>query len=159
MTDVITEARFALRLYQNELAAKLGASRRTGQRWTTGESRPAAHQFLELAKLLLPVDRGLAARAAAEAGTTLQAAGLVHPEPPAPPPVAPRGVVDAVVCAAAEAMNLPPGAVRSAVLAAFARAREIGLSVEMVESALSEKGLAEQPAAEKKQQRQLAKKG
>jgi hypothetical protein len=41
-----------------------------------------------------------------------------------------------VVCAAAEAMERMPRDVRPALLAAFRRAREIGLSVDMVERVL-----------------------
>ena len=37
--------RAALGMTQNELAAAVGASRRTGQRWTRGQSMPAAHQY------------------------------------------------------------------------------------------------------------------
>jgi hypothetical protein len=46
-------------------------------------------------------------------------------------------LVDAVVCAAAEAMSLSPQAVRPAVLAAFARARDAGLTLDAVVEVLA----------------------
>jgi hypothetical protein len=92
-----------------------------------------------MALLVHPVDAALAAEIAAAGGTTLDALGLV----PATAPAAPHGsggppdrVVDAVVCAAAEAMQVMPQSVRPAVLAAFACARELGLTVEGVERVL-----------------------
>ncbi|MDP9001553.1 MAG: hypothetical protein M3O46_15745, partial [Myxococcota bacterium] len=41
-----------------------------------------------------------------------------------------RTLIDAVVCAAAEALDVSPRAVRPALLAAFARASELGLTLE-----------------------------
>jgi hypothetical protein len=40
------------------------------------------------------------------------------------------------VCAAAEAINVPPRDVRPALLAAFARARRLGIAIATVETAL-----------------------
>jgi hypothetical protein len=45
-------------------------------------------------------------------------------------------VVDAVVCAAAEASDTKPGEVRRMLLAAFSRAREIGIDTAFVERVL-----------------------
>ena len=45
-------------------------------------------------------------------------------------------VVDAIVCAAAEAIDVTPKAIRPALLAAFRRARVIGLGVDAVANAL-----------------------
>jgi hypothetical protein len=56
-------------------------------------------------------------------------------------------LTDAVVCAAAEALNVPPPAVRPALLAAFRRAREVGLRLEDVERVLSD--AIERPRAAK----------
>ena len=52
--------------------------------------------------------------------------------------------VDAVVCVASEAFGVIPSAVRATLLAAFRRARELGLSCEEVEQAL-EKALKPPP--------------
>ncbi len=78
---------------------------------------------------------------------TLESLGLAPPlaaqaAPPAPPlpppPPLPDAVVDSVVCAAAEAMQMMPRDVRPGLLAAFAKAREIGLPVDRVERVLRE---------------------
>jgi hypothetical protein len=143
-------ARIALGTTQVGLGASLGVARRTAQRWSD-HGVPSYH-LPDLARLVYPHDPALAAEVAAAAGTSLEALGIVQPPPPpapaalpptppppAPPPPPPDGVVDAVVCAASEAMGLMPGAVRPGLHAAFARALEIGLSVELVERALRAK--------------------
>jgi hypothetical protein len=93
------------------------------------------------------VNASFAAEIAIGADTTLEALGIVRPPPPAAPPPLPAppqpalgSVVDSIVCAAAEAVDLSPGAIRPALVAAFARARELGLGVEAVEGALAGKG-------------------
>jgi len=139
-------ARRALDVSQNGLAEKLGVSRRTGQRWSAG-SGPVGTDLLNMARLVYPADAALAAEIAAAGGSTLEALGVLPPPPPpapAPPPpvpvTPPDRVVDAVVCAAAEAMQVMPQAVRPAVLAAFACARELGLTVDGVERVLRASG-------------------
>jgi hypothetical protein len=138
---LLSKAMFALEAgSQGAFGELLGASRRTGQRWALGQSTPSQPEFLELARLLYPVNPALAEEAARVAGTNLVAMGLVVvPPPPEPPkPFIPPAdkIMDSVVCAAAEAMNVMPGAMRAPLLAAFTRAREIGLTVEMMEEAL-----------------------
>ena len=49
---------------------------------------------------------------------------------------------DAVVCVAAEVMNVPPAQLRPVLLAAFRRGRELGLTCEEVEMALGGAGEA-----------------
>ena len=121
-------AREALGTTQAALGKMLGVSRRTAHRW--GASGVPSHELTGLARLVLPHDRALAVRIAAAVGTTLEAAGIEQPPPPpAPPP-------DGVVCAAAEAMEMMPREVRPGLHAAFARAREIGLTVDVIEHAL-----------------------
>jgi transcriptional regulator with XRE-family HTH domain len=143
------KARGVLLISQRGLGELLGASRRTVQRWDSGRGGPSAGQLAHLAAAVHPRDASLAAKIAAAAGTSLEQLGLVRPAPSvAPPPVVkalavpppspPAHLTDAVVCAAAEALNAPPPAVRPVLLAAFRRAREVGLRVEDVERALSE---------------------
>jgi len=149
---MLHEARIALHLSMNGLAEALGASRRTGQRWSAGRSTPSDPQLHRLVALVHPRDPDLAASLAAASGTTLQALGLVLPAPagpPAPAPV-PDRIVDAVVCAAAEAMDMTPRAVRPAVAAAFAAARELGLTVEGVDQVLGRRATADRVQASKK---------
>jgi hypothetical protein len=59
-------------------------------------------------------------------------------------------MVDSIVCAAAEAMDVVPRQVRPALLAAFARARRLSLSTEVVEKALGGTGEVTEPAAREK---------
>ena len=140
-------ARAALHLTQVDLAEALGASRRTGQRWDADKSYPSNAQLRDLAKRVHPVDPKLASEIAASMDTTVETLGLVPPPPapsaqPSPPPLpAPpvASVVDSLVCAAAEAMDIVPRAVRPALLAAFTRARELQLTFEAVEKALQGK--------------------
>ena len=71
-------------------------------------------------------------------------AALPAPSPPpsplastALPPWHASVLLDAVVYAAAEAMAMAPQVVRPAVLAAFVRARDVGMTMEGVIAALS----------------------
>jgi hypothetical protein len=131
-------SRKALATTQEELGRMLGISRRTAQRWSS-QGIPS-YSLADLARLVHPRDPALASEIMAALGTTLEAAGIVRPAPPpAPAPAVaavPDGVVDAVVCAAAEAMEMMPNDVRPGLLAAFGRAREIGVTVELVERVL-----------------------
>ena len=133
-------SRAALRTTQVRLGDMLGVSRRTAQRWS--DHGVPGYGLGKLASLVYPHDTRLAAEIAAAAGTTVDALGLVPPPPPPAPaapaalPPPPDGVVDAVVCAASDAMDMMPRDVRAGLHAAFARAKEIGLTVEMIERAL-----------------------
>jgi transcriptional regulator with XRE-family HTH domain len=131
----------ALKMGQARLGERLGVSRRTVNRWTAHGITFSPGQASRLAALVHPANRALAARIAATQGETLESLGLEKPAPPAPPPAPPpeppRYAVDVVVCAAAEALDVSPRAVRPALLAAFQRAREAGLTIEHVEKALT----------------------
>jgi hypothetical protein len=96
-----------------------------------------------LVAMVHPHDADLAVELAMTLGQTLESLGVVPPPPlppppapPAPPPTPSAAIVDSVVCAAAEAMELTPGDVRLGLHAAFARAQELGLSVGGVVDAL-----------------------
>jgi transcriptional regulator with XRE-family HTH domain len=140
------QARHTLMLGQKGFGDLLGASRRTVQRWDGGKGGPSADQLARLASAVHPRDASLAARIAAAAGTTIEQLGLVRPEPAAAPadtpalrPSSPPShLIDTVLCAAAEALNASPSAVRPVLLVAFRRAREVGLRVEDVEHSLEE---------------------
>jgi DNA-binding XRE family transcriptional regulator len=124
-------SRDALHLLQSQLSKKLGISRRTGQRWDSGESAPAIHHYQELAKMVFPVDPALAKELAAAGQTTLEALGLVGRSSPA------QRALDSILCAAADVLDLAPRIVGPALAAAFERMRELGVSVEDVERALA----------------------
>jgi len=150
MVPLLVRARRALDLpSQGALGEALGSSARSGQRWERDESKPSADQVHQLARRVSPIDAALAAELAEASDTTLLALGLEVPPapavvttaapvapPPPPPPPDPIHIVDTVVCAAAEAMQLMPEAIRPALRAAFRRARLTGLSVEDVDRAL-----------------------
>ncbi|HEV3191006.1 MAG TPA: hypothetical protein VGY54_10940, partial [Polyangiaceae bacterium] len=61
-----------------------------------------------------------------------------------------RAFVDAVVCAAAEALDVSPRGVRRALAIAVARARETGVSLDVLGETLAHRG------AKKKQKRKAA---
>jgi transcriptional regulator with XRE-family HTH domain len=137
---VLVDARRKLGMSQREFGPALGSSHRTASRWDAGHSRPSPEDLARLAAMLLPVDHALAAEAASHAGETLESLELVAPLPPAAAPLAtptPEHLIDAVVCAAAEAHDCSPRAIRATLFAAFRRARQVGLTVEAVEMALA----------------------
>jgi hypothetical protein len=158
-------SRQALGLNQAGLADLLGSSLRTVQRWEAGRSTPYSWNLEKLADAVRPHNPELASKIdvwaprpapPAPPGMPVAAAPMASPPPPLPPPappppVIPAGVlVDAVVCAAAEAMTAAPQAVRPAVLAAFARARDAGLTVDGVLAVLAPPPPAEPVAAKGK---------
>ncbi len=135
-SDLLARTRQALNMVQLELALSVGASRRTGQRWDAGQSMPGPHQWIQLAERVYPIDAALAAELAAAGDTTLAALGLVKP-PATGATAATRTctdahLVDSVICAAASAIDATPQAIRPALIAAFARAGEMGLSVDAI---------------------------
>lgn len=149
---LFARAHFALAMTHGKLGEALGVSERTVSRWHQRGPSLSERQFAALARLVYPRDPALAAALAREAKESLESLGIVAPPPVAPPPSPQQGalpvtaVIDAVVCAAAEALDLPPGPVRSAVRAAFRRARELRLTVEDVDSALAPAPAAKSPA-------------
>jgi hypothetical protein len=161
MVPLLVRARRALDLpSQGALGEALGSSARSGQRWERNESKPSADQVHQLVRRVHPVDAALAAELAEASDTTLLALGLEAPPapavvttaapeapapPPPPPPPDPIHIVDTVVCAAAEAMQLMPEAIRPALRAAFRRARLAGLSVEDVDRALHPRAKTQTP--------------
>src|SRR5262249_27556266 len=102
-------------------------------RWELGQSVPSSHQLRELARAVFPIDPKLAEACALASATTLEALGIVQRRPP---PSAQR-LADSVVCAAAEAMNVPPTAIRHALLAAFQRAVALDLDLSTLIRGLS----------------------
>jgi DNA-binding XRE family transcriptional regulator len=155
---LLGDARRALGLNQAQLADLVGSSKRTVQRWETKRGLPSSRDLATLAAHVHPHDAETAADLAAAIGQTLESLGIVAPPappppPPAPPPAPPPGpppmprdlAVDAVVCVASDALGAMPAAVRGGLLAAFRRARQLGLSCEEVERAL---GAAPKPEAE-----------
>jgi hypothetical protein len=137
---LLTDARRTLGMSQREFGPALGSSHRTATRWDSGASVPFELELRKLAELLVPIDQELATEAAAHMGETLESLGLVAARPPAKPvapPTPPEDLVDIVVCAAAEASDVSPRAMRTLLYVAFRRANQVGLTVEQVERALA----------------------
>lgn len=141
LRHLIERSRQKLGMSQVGLARAVGASPRSGQRWVAGQSRPRRAQLVALVRLLAPVDRELAELVAVQAGVTLAPPPPMPPTPAALPSQAAlvaRATADAIVCAAADAIDLAPRLVRVALAAALARARELGVDPAALEGALSE---------------------
>jgi DNA-binding XRE family transcriptional regulator len=129
------DARIALHLTQRELADLVGTSLRTVQRWEAQRSHPASWEIHRLADAVRPHDAALASeldelapRPAPPPPPVAQVPTSAPAPPPSPLPAA--VLLDSVVCAAAEAMTLAPQALRPALLAAFARAKDAGLTID-----------------------------
>jgi transcriptional regulator with XRE-family HTH domain len=135
--ELVVRSQQALGMSQRELAEHLGSSQRTGSRWVAHQSRPSESQFERLAREVYPRDPDLARLLARAAGTNIEAL-IPRPVVVSPPPKPPPTVfdADAIVCAAADAMNVAPSLVRPAVNAAIARAKAMGIALEDVASFL-----------------------
>jgi transcriptional regulator with XRE-family HTH domain len=141
--QTVRAARAALDMTREDFAASVGSSFTTVGRWERGHSIPADHHFIEMARLLYPVDRDLAEQAASMARETLVSLGIEQAPPPGPRPAAALrasltavDLTDIVVCAAAEACRGTPADMRAALLAAFRKARQLGLHDDEIESSL-----------------------
>ena len=136
--ELVWQARSELNLDNQRLADLVGSSLRTVERYNEkqGGLNDRSHNE-SLIHAIHPKNPELAFELAEACGTRLEALGLVPPKrtEPAPPPTPPRPAArpehaDSVVCAAADALNISPAAVRPAVAAAFAKANALGMSVE-----------------------------
>jgi len=143
LMPAVYEAQRVLSLNQKELADLVGSSQRTVQRWVVRRGGLYPDHVTKLAVAVHPRDPALARRLAATIGQTLESMGLVVPPAPAPvvpaapPPVASPEpspslplLVESVVSAAAEALDVSPRLARPAVLAAVERAKAAALSVD-----------------------------
>jgi transcriptional regulator with XRE-family HTH domain len=150
VAPLLTHAQHALGGTQTTLGELVGVTRRTVWRWQSGQSFPPVPSLETIARKVHPVDPALAERLAAAAGATLEGLGIVAPKPahkpdPLADPARRRVYVDSVVCAAAEAVDLPPGVVRRALAIALSRARETGVSLDGLADALSPHAAQKKP--------------
>ena len=134
---LLRRAKLTLGEDQIGLGRIMGVSKRTMTRWMHGVVFLAKPQAAPLARAVHPLDPQLASELALASGSSLEELGL------APPPASKEGMaaarlrLDTVVCAAAEAIDASPRAVRAALLAALQRAREVGLTPDELEAALA----------------------
>jgi hypothetical protein len=153
-TDLVARASLALGLTNAMLAQIMGYSTRTIERRNRSGDWIGEFHLHPLARAVYPRDPKLAAELAKAGGTTLEKLGCVPAASPVaapPPPQLPAPTLDhlgdSIVCAAAETMNVPPPAVRPALIAAFARARQLGLSLEAAENGVRGRSAAGQAEA------------
>ncbi len=130
LQHVVYDALRALNYLQQDVAELLGISVRTVQRRSNWGFVSSADYEL-LLRALQPTNPALAAELAQATGHDLAALGLV-PRPPPPrvePPLPPARLehAEAVVCAAADAMNVVPRDARPVVAAIFERALALGV--------------------------------
>jgi hypothetical protein len=149
ISALLVAAQRALGLNQERLGKILGGvTRRTVWRYQGGHSTPQPHELHDLARHVFLVDASLAGQLAAASGATLESLGLVTAAPKAEAtpvslalapvdPIQARLLADAVVCAAAEALDVSPRVIRSVLHTAFVRASETGLSVDAIAKALA----------------------
>jgi len=126
--ELVAAGQAALRLTHAQFGPLLGSSQRSSERWASRRASPSDAQLEELASQVLGVDPDLAAEIAVVVGKPLYPEGG---------PPSPARLAEAVLCAAAEVMDASPRALRPALRIAFARARELGLSLEQMEQALA----------------------
>jgi len=135
---LLAETCVTLGMTHGALGKMLGMSRRTVSRWAREGTVLSRNNLVTLARAVHRRDRRLAGEFAAQAGETLVSFGLEVPVVQVPAPIgAPGKLLDAVVCAAAEALDASPRKVRPALLAALRCAREAGLTMEQMETMLS----------------------
>jgi hypothetical protein len=155
--SAFVRAQMKLGLNQEQMGKLIGVSRRTMSRWSGSIPGVTEQQVYTLARAVHPKDPAIAAELAGHIGQTLESLRIVAPPPPPvpapPPPPPPRTLppiplmVESVVCAAADALETKPAAVRDALSAAFVRAKRMGLSVEEVVAALAPAPDPSAPAA------------
>jgi hypothetical protein len=136
MVDLLFDAQAALEATNLALGKQLGVSSRTISRWQMGQTALAPKYLAELAPLVYPRDKELAADMAAAAGTTLDALGVTKPAAPAPTGDELRRALDAVVLAAADAGDISPRAARPAIAAALRAVKDSGIAVDALIEAL-----------------------
>jgi transcriptional regulator with XRE-family HTH domain len=134
LSRLLARASAHLSLTNQEMGQRYRSSRNTVGRWLAGRSTPTPAVIVQIARDVFPIDAALAAGLAGAVNETLETLGLVTPPPPPPPPPGRSlgHLADMVLCAAAETVGQPPGALRPLLVTAFERASAIGLGVEEV---------------------------
>ncbi len=132
---LVFQARRLIAYTNREFAELQGVSIRTVIRHQREGGVASPFRYEPIIRAVYPKDRALAAKLAAATGHDLVTLGL-EGQAPVPPKLRPEHA-DAVVYAAADALGLAPRQVRPAVLAAFARAGELGLDLRELAAAFA----------------------
>jgi hypothetical protein len=151
LNELATRSQLALGLSHREFGTLLGVSGRTSERWAASQSTPGRDQLALVARHVHAEDPELAAEIAAHLGQSLESLGIAAQQP-ATRTVSTPQAVDIVVCAAAEAIDVSPRTIRTALHAAFKHARTLGLDVATLEAALAPRE-ASPPASAKRPSR------
>jgi hypothetical protein len=145
---ILIDAQRALSMTQREFGYAVGSSHRSAVRWAAGQATPYEGHLRNLAKLLHPHNRVLAAEVADYIDESLVSLGIEAPPPPPPPPLPPpppplpappvpaEHLVDLLVLTAVEITGAAPAPTRTLLHAVFKRAGDVGLTVETAEKAL-----------------------
>jgi hypothetical protein len=144
LSVLLFEARRALHMNRQDIGQAIGWSYRTIVRWEGRQTDVYSPSLLKIVPRVHAVDPQLAAEIAMACGSSLARLGIgAAPAPnvaaaPQQAPVSVEHLADSVACAAADAMHAAPEAVRPALLAAFRRARELGMTFDDVENAMAQ---------------------
>lgn len=125
----------ALQLTQKEFGDLFGKTKRTVQRWERHGALLFPDDVEPLVRALRPIRPDLADQVTEAARKTAGRIGLAPSASASGASIEER--IDLVVRAAADAIGATPEAVRPAVGAAFARARDVGLDVKAVVDSLA----------------------
>lgn len=118
--------------------ARAKVSPRTMVRWAHDRRPPSVRALRKLVAAVADVDPAAARKLVAAAGADEREVGVDIPEPglPSTVPIPLLYAIDAIVCAAADRVNLTPAQLRPALEAAFYRAGELGLSIPIIAAGL-----------------------
>jgi transcriptional regulator with XRE-family HTH domain len=152
MAETLRRCRVAAGLSKKALAERLRLTPQSIARWEDDYRSPSSGALRNLVRLFYEINPALAQAIADAAGEPLATFGILPraeptavatppivmapPSPPSPP-ISPRHAADSVVCAASEDREMPLAEARLVLLAGFRRAKEMGLTVEMVEAGLA----------------------
>jgi len=138
VSEILLRAQQTLGMTQQQLGDVIGCSSRTIMRHQQHGGYLSPSGYEALARACHPHDPAFAAELAQHAGKTLVDLGLERPPPmPAAPTPTHEHLLDSIVCAAAEAMQTTPQAMRPGLKAAFERVVALGMSAEEVLAAMA----------------------
>lgn len=126
--------RDSYKISQGDMAAKLGVSLRTMQRWELGHRLPTREQLTRIAGAIMRDDRDRAEDLAAGFGTSLEILGFEPAAsddttpPPPPPATPPREAIELALYVAAEQLDVRPSAARAPFVAFLNKLGALGVS-------------------------------
>lgn len=125
--DVLDAIHDTLGWKWNALARAMGVSRRTLVRWVYHRDMPAPARRVAIVAALRDLPMDLVARLAASLEVDPRIGGVAPPDAPAHVPERARPVLDAAIYAAADAMNVRAGDLRTALGPILSAIAELGI--------------------------------